>query len=55
MLLPRGADMYFKKMIGTKCYLSPIDENDTEKFTEWINDLEMTQYLPKLYSRAINV
>ena len=47
--------MYFKKMIGTKCYLSPIDENDAEKFTSWINDLEMTQFLPKLYSRSINV
>ena len=47
--------MYFKKMIGPKCYLSPIDENDAEKFTEWLNDLEVTQYLPGLYSGVINV
>ena len=37
-----GENMYFKKMIGEKCYLSPIDVNDLEKFTEWLNDLEVT-------------
>jgi RimJ/RimL family protein N-acetyltransferase len=37
--------MYFKKMLGKKCYLSPIDVNDAEKFTEWLNDLEVTKYL----------
>ena len=46
--------MYFKKMTGKKCYLSPIDENDAEKFTEWLNDLEVTQYLSAMYPRAIN-
>ena len=46
--------MYFKKMVGTKCYLSPIDENDAEKFTKWLNDLEVTQYIT-LYPRIINV
>jgi RimJ/RimL family protein N-acetyltransferase len=38
-------NMYFKKMIGKNCYLSPIDVNDVEKFTEWLNDLEITQHL----------
>jgi RimJ/RimL family protein N-acetyltransferase len=37
--------MYFKKMVGQKCYLSPIDVNDVEKFTEWLNDLEITRNL----------
>jgi RimJ/RimL family protein N-acetyltransferase len=37
--------MYFKKMIGEKCYLSPIDVNDAEKYTEWLNDYEIAQYL----------
>ena len=37
--------MYFKKMAGKKCYLSPIDVNDVAKFTEWLNDLEVTQNL----------
>jgi RimJ/RimL family protein N-acetyltransferase len=45
--------MYFKKMIGKRCYLSPIDENDAEKFTEWLNDLEITEYLA-LYPSVIN-
>ena len=46
--------MYFKKLTGKKCYLSPIDENDAEKFTEWLNDLEVTQYLTLLYPQVIN-
>jgi len=37
--------MYFKKLAGKKCYLAPIDVNDAEKFTEWLNDLELTKYL----------
>ncbi|GHU58296.1 N-acetyltransferase [Spirochaetia bacterium] len=45
--------MYFKKMTGKKCYLSPIDTNDAEKFTEWLNDLAVTANL-QLYSTAIN-
>jgi RimJ/RimL family protein N-acetyltransferase len=37
--------MYFKKLIGKKCYLSPIDTNDVEKFIEWLNDLEVTKFI----------
>jgi RimJ/RimL family protein N-acetyltransferase len=29
-------------MIGSKCYLSPINSNDADKFTEWLNDLDIT-------------
>ena len=46
--------MYFKKMIGEKCYLSPIDTNDAEKFTEWLNDLEVTVNL-QTYNTVLNV
>jgi len=46
--------MYFKKLVGKKCYLSPIDINDAEKFTEWLNDLELTVNLT-LYNSIINV
>jgi RimJ/RimL family protein N-acetyltransferase len=46
--------MYFKKLVGKKCYLSPIDVNDAEKFTEWLNDLELTVNLT-LYNSIINV
>ncbi len=37
--------MYFKKMVGKKCYLSPIDMEDVEKYTAWLNDYEVTRYL----------
>ena len=37
--------MYFKKLIGSKCYLSPIDINDAEKYTTWLNDQEVVDYL----------
>ena len=40
-----GEKMYFKKLIGTKCYLSPIDVNDYEKYAEWWNDPETVKYL----------
>lgn len=33
--------MYFKKLIGEKCYLSPIDIDDHVKYTEWVNDMEV--------------
>jgi len=36
---------YFKKLIGEKCYLSPINLEDAKQYTEWINDLEVTKYL----------
>jgi RimJ/RimL family protein N-acetyltransferase len=46
--------MYFKKLIGKKCYLSPIDANDAEKFTEWLNDMEVLVNL-QLYSGIIGL
>ncbi len=33
--------MYFKKMVGEKCYLSPINVDDYEKYTRWVNDMEV--------------
>ncbi|WP_132996372.1 GNAT family N-acetyltransferase [Sporanaerobacter acetigenes] len=33
--------MYFKKIIGQRCYLSPINVEDCEKYTEWVNDMEV--------------
>ena len=34
--------MYFKKLIGKKCYLSPLDINDVEQYVTWLNDPEVT-------------
>ncbi len=33
---------YFKKLVGKKCYLSPINVEDAEKYTKWLNDMEVT-------------
>jgi RimJ/RimL family protein N-acetyltransferase len=33
--------MYFKKLVGNKIYLSPMDKNDYLKYTEWVNDMEV--------------
>ena len=33
---------YFEKLGGDKCYLSPINPEDAEKFTKWLNDLEVS-------------
>ena len=44
---------YFKKMVGERVYLSPIDPDDAEVYAKWINDLEVSIYLtsaPNVYS-----
>ncbi|MDR2194101.1 MAG: GNAT family N-acetyltransferase [Treponema sp.] len=46
--------MYFKKLVGNKCYLSPMDANDAEKYTEWLNDMDILVNL-QLYNGIINV
>lgn len=35
---------YFKKLVGDRIYLSPRNIEDVEKFTEWMNDFEVTDY-----------
>jgi RimJ/RimL family protein N-acetyltransferase len=37
-------DIYFKKLVGEKIYLSPRSIEDAEIFTEWMNDFEVTDY-----------
>lgn len=36
---------YFKKLIGDNIYLSPRNIEDVEKYTEWLNDFETTDYI----------
>ncbi len=36
---------YFRKLVGEKCYLSPISMDDVEKYTEWVNDMEIGQFM----------
>ena len=33
---------YFKKLTGDRVYLSPIDIADSDIFTKWLNDIEIT-------------
>ena len=37
--------MYIKKLIGTKCYLAPIDMGDSERYAVWLNDMQVAEYL----------
>ncbi len=35
---------YYKKLVGDRIYLSPRNTEDVEKYTEWLNDFEVTDY-----------
>lgn len=36
---------YYKKLVGEKLYLSPINIDDASQYCEWLNNLEITKYL----------
>lgn len=36
---------YFKKLIGENIYLSPMNIEDAETYTKWMNDFNVTDYL----------
>lgn len=36
---------YFKKLVGEKVYLSPLNPDDYEIYTKWLNNSNITQYL----------
>jgi RimJ/RimL family protein N-acetyltransferase len=36
---------YFRKLVGDKCYLSPLSLDDIEKYTEWVNDMETGMFM----------
>jgi len=46
---------YFKKLVGERVYLSPIDPNDAEIYTKWLNDGEVTQHLASFDARILGV
>jgi RimJ/RimL family protein N-acetyltransferase len=37
--------MYIRKLVGKRCFLSPIDCNDAEKYAVWLNDQEVVKNL----------
>jgi RimJ/RimL family protein N-acetyltransferase len=46
---------YFKKMTGDKVYLSPVNVDDYEKYTKWVNDLETginVGFAPQIISKG---
>jgi RimJ/RimL family protein N-acetyltransferase len=36
---------YFPKLVGERCYLSPMSEEDAPQYATWLNDLEIASYL----------
>ncbi|MCP4134522.1 MAG: GNAT family N-acetyltransferase [bacterium] len=36
---------HFKKLVGAKCYLSPMNPDEAEQYTEWVNDMEVSLYM----------
>ena len=40
---------YFRKMVGKRCYLSPMNPEDAQKYVVWLNDMEVAQYLTAAY------
>jgi len=45
---------YFKKIIGERIYLSPMNIDDAEIYTKWLNDYEVSGNLGN-YSRMISL
>lgn len=37
--------MHFRRLIGKKCFLAPLNPDHAPKFTEWLNDSEVIQFL----------
>lgn len=38
---------YYKKLVGENIYLSPRNVEDVEKYTQWLNDFNTTDYIGK--------
>jgi len=36
--------MLIRKLVGEKCYLTPMRIEDAEKYATWLNDLEVVRY-----------
>lgn len=41
---------YYKQVVGTKCYLSPIDPDDAHQYCTWLNDLSITVHLDSTFT-----
>ena len=45
---------YFKKIVGERVYLSPINSEDCLKYVEWLNDFETAKYIAQ-YSKILTI
>ena len=45
---------YFKKIVGERLYLSPINKDDYVIYTKWINDIEVSENLGN-YSQMVSL
>jgi RimJ/RimL family protein N-acetyltransferase len=45
---------YYKKIIGKKCYLSPLNPDDADKYTNWLNDPEVSVHL-SVFSQMLSL
>jgi RimJ/RimL family protein N-acetyltransferase len=36
---------YYRKLVGARCYLSPINLDDAARYCEWLNDMEVARAL----------
>ena len=46
--------MHYKKIVGKKVYLSPRSVDDAEKYLVWLNDYEVTKYIPQ-YTKILGL
>ena len=45
---------YFRKLVGERCYLSPIDPDDAPVYTAWLNDADVAAGIT-FTRRVVNV
>ena len=45
---------YYKKLVGKKCYLSPINVEDADQYCIWLNDLEVASNL-LIFDQQLNI
>jgi RimJ/RimL family protein N-acetyltransferase len=45
---------YYKKMVGEKVYLSPISTEEIDTYMRWINDADVTLFMPSLRTQSIS-
>lgn len=45
---------YIQKLVGNRCFLSPLMIEDARQYTEWLNNLEVIRYLT-LASQSISL